>query len=263
MGEKYGFVKLLLSIISASVSLVGYVPSQIEDTGAQELQEAVSLPGEEKDENINAYFYEEGETVHTYEGYFYLHSYTELWQDIDLYITKLESFPNGILYALELQQPLSSDSYDELYDRKYIGYFYVMEEAIYYYIDYLTGEDGYSDEDTGRIIKWIRNYETNFLEKSTIVCCEEGTEDITDEDGYHAYVEVKGDRRIFRWYNDYYYGSKAYLLMVWEKGKGMVYYMHGNGGMNMHVEFGHNIKEEQKTDYGYPYKRFHYKEIND
>jgi len=45
--------------------------------------------------------------------------------------------------------------------------------------------------------------------------------------------------------------------MVWEKEKGMVYYMNGNGGMNMHVEFGHNIKEEQKTDYGYLYKRFH------
>ncbi len=35
--------------------------------------------------------------------------------------------------------------------------------------------------------------------------------------------------------------------------------MNGRGGMDMHVEFGHDIKEEQKKDYGYPYKLVHEK----
>ena len=34
--------------------------------------------------------------------------------------------------------------------------------------------------------------------------------------------------------------------MVWEKGKGIVYYMHGNGQKNMHVEFGTDLKKQQK-----------------
>ena len=211
----------------------------------------------EADKCSNAYFYAEGETAHTYEGYFYLHSYTELWQDVDLYITELESFSDGTLYALELEQPELSDPLDELYGHKYIGYFYVTDKIISCYKDHMTNEDGFSDENNKRIIEWIKRDEADFLEHSTIVCCEEGTEDITDENGYHAYVEVDGDRRIFRDYNDYFYGSKGYMLMVWEKGKGLIYYMQGNGSMNMHVEFGHNIKEEQKADYGYPYKRFH------
>ena len=211
----------------------------------------------EKDKRSNEYFYAEGETVHTYEGYFYLHSYTALWQDVDLYITELEHFSSGTLYALELEQPESSDPLDELYGHKYIGYFYVTDEIISYYKDHITNEDGFSDENNKRIIEWIEKDEADFLEHGTIVCCEEGTEDITDENGYHAYVEVDGDKRIFRVYNDYFYGSKGYMLMVWEKGKGLTYCMSGNGNMNMHVEFGHNIKEEQKADYGYPFKRFH------
>ncbi|MCM1425678.1 MAG: hypothetical protein NC118_03655 [Eubacterium sp.] len=79
-----------------------------------------------------AYFYAEGETTHTYEGYFYLHTYTDIWQDIDLYITKLESFSGGTLYALELEQPDSTDPFEQLLDRKYIGYFYVTDEYGYH-----------------------------------------------------------------------------------------------------------------------------------
>lgn len=50
------------------------------------------------------------------------------------------------------------------------------------------------------------------------------------------------------------------MLLVWEKGIGLTYYMHGSGGMDMHVELDHNLKEEQKTAYGYPFKLFH--EVN-
>lgn len=214
----------------------------------------LSACGQRKEEQRNVYFYKAEETIHTYEGYFYLHSYTDLWQDIDLYITRLESFPNGTLYTLELEQPVSSDPYDELLDRKYIGYFYVMDEVIYY----LSAEkDGYTDANNNRIIEQIKSSEANFLEQCMIVCCENATEDITDDNGYHAYVEVDGDKRIFRYYNDYFYGSKEYMLIVWEKEQGITYYMHGNGAKNMHVEFGSHIKEEPEADYENPYNMFH------
>lgn len=217
----------------------------------------LSACGQRKEEQRNVYFYKAEETIHTYEGYFYLHSYTDLWQNIDLYITRLENFPNGTLYTLELEQPVSSDPYDELLDRKYIGYFYVMDEVIYY----LSAEkDGYTDANNNRIIEQIKSSEANFLEQCMIVCCENATEDVTDDNGYHAYVEVDGDKRIFRYYNDYFYGSKEYMLIVWEKEQGITYYMHGNGAKNMHVEFGSHIKEEQEADYGNPYNMFHERE---
>lgn len=201
----------------------------------------------------NVYFYDAEETVHTYEGYFYLHTYTDIWQDVDLHITNLESFSNGTLYALELEQPESSDPFDKLLSRKYIGYFYVTDQVIYYLA---ANEDGYTDENNSAITSQIKSDEEKFLEQCIIVCCEDGTENITDENGYHAYVQADGERRIFRYYNDYLYGSKDYMLMVWEKGNGLTYYMYGNGAKNMHVEFGNNIKEEHKVDYGYPYKSF-------
>lgn len=210
--------------------------------------------GKEKEEQGNAYFYKADETVHTYEGYFYLHSYTDLWQDVDLYITRLENFSKGTLYTLELEQPVFSDPYDELLDRKYIGYFYVTDEMICYLP---AEEDGYTDENNRRVIAQIRKDEENPPEQGMIVCCEDGMEDDTDENGYHAYVQADGDKRIFRYYNDYFYGSKEYIMMVWEKGKGITYYMHGNGAKNLHVEFGEHIKEAQEVDYGYPYKMFH------
>ena len=201
----------------------------------------------------NVYFYDVEETVHTYEGYFYLHTYTDIWRNVDLHITNLESFSNGALYALELEQPEFSDPFDKLLSRKYIGYFYVTDEVIYYLA---ANEDGYTDENNSAIISQIKSDEEKFLKQCIIVCREDGTEDITDENGYHAYVQVDGERRIFRCYNDYLYGSKDYMLMVWEKGKGLTYYMHGNGAKNMHVEFGNDIKEEQKINYGYPYNSF-------
>ena len=201
----------------------------------------------------NVYFYDAEETVHTYEGYFYLHTYTDIWRNVDLHITNLESFSKGNLYALELEQPEFSDPFDKLLSRKYIGYFYVTDDVIYYLA---ANEHGYTDENNSAIISQIKRDEEKFLKQCIIVCCEDGTENITDENGYHAYVEVDGERRIFRYYNDYLYGSKDYMLMVWDKGNGLTYYVHGNGAKNMHVEFGNNIKEEQKADYGYPYKSF-------
>lgn len=107
----------------------------------------------------NVYFYDAEETVHTYEGYFYLHTYTDIWQNVDLYITNLESFSNGALYALELEEPESSDPFDKLLSRKYVGYFYVTDEVIYYLA---ANEHGYTDENNSAIISQIKSDEEKF-----------------------------------------------------------------------------------------------------
>ncbi len=116
-------------------------------------------------------------------------------------------------------------------------------------------------------MKWIlQRSEEKFLNKVSIVCCEEGTE-LTKDGSEYKYVEVNNNRRIYRNFPPsvsreiYFYGSKDYLLLVWEKGKGLVYYVRGRGDMDMHVEFGVDLKEKQKIDYGYPYKLFHLDEI--
>ncbi len=203
----------------------------------------------------NPYFYKSIEKKVEYEGYFYLWNYTDIWQTISLNIMKLETFENGILYALELDQLEVSDPLDEInLGRRYLGYFYVTEQTVYYVS---AAMEGYTEEENRKIIDRIQKNEAKFIEESIIVCCENGTNDITNEQGYHAFVEVNGERRIFRYYNDYFYGSKEYMLIVWEKGNGIVYYVHGNGNKNMHIEFGVNLQKEQQEDYGSPYKLFH------
>lgn len=117
--------------------------------------------------------------------------------------------------------------------------------------------DGFTEERDQEVLRAIQNREEAFFEPFYIVCCENGTEDIVDERGYHSFVEVDGDRRICRYYNDYYYGTKAYMLMVWEKGKGLVYYIFGEGSMRMHIEFGVDLEKERQTEYGYRYDMFH------
>lgn len=210
----------------------------------------------------NPYFYTAEQTQIEYEGYFYTYSYRDIWQNIDLYITKLQAFESGVLYTLELEQLESTDTWDQIaLGRRYLGYFYVTDKAIYcasFSPEASSApEEGYTAAENEKIIHRIQTDETAFLEECYMVCCEDETADTADENGYHAFVEADGDRRIFRLYNDYFYGSKEYMLIVWEKGNGIVYYMHGNGAKNMHVEFGTDLERQQQTDYGYPYKLFH------
>lgn len=204
----------------------------------------------------NAFFYSPNETKVAYEGYIYPLSYSgEIWTDVYLNITEMERFDDGILYALELDQIDVDDPWDGIeWGRRYLGYFYVTNDSIY---NWAATMDGFTEESNQEAIRMLREDEEAFLGARYIVCCENGTEDIVDELGYHAFVEVDGDRRIFRYYNDYYYGTKGYQLMVWEKGKGLVYYIYGEGSMRMHIEFGVDLVKERQTEYGYRYDMFH------
>ena len=210
---------------------------------------------ESRHEPQNTWFYMPTQKEVEYEGYFYPYSYREIWQNIDLSIMELYSLKNGNSYIFQLARFVVSNPLDEIkLGRRYLGYFYVTDQIIYYMP---SSVEGYTNEKNREIIDCLQTNEKKFCDDCYIVCCESGTRDIMDENGYHSFVEVDGERRIFRYYNDYFYGSKEYLLIVWEKEKGIVYYMRGNGAMNMHVEFGVDLKREQLTDYGNPYRMFH------
>lgn len=202
---------------------------------------------------VNPYFFNSDDTRVEYEGFFYPLSYNEIEQNINLNITKIQSFKNGDLFTLELDQLDVTDPLDEIsWGQRYLGYFYVTEDIIYRMAEpNLLREQqkaGFSDELTQKVIRLIEENERDFLAQCVIVCNENGTENIVDENENHQFVEVDGERRIFHIYNDYVGGTREYQEIVWEKGKGITYYKHGSGSMRMHVEFGIDLPDRNSSE---------------
>ena len=56
---------------------------------------------------------------------------------------------------------------------------------------------GYTEEKNEIIISGLESDEDLFLKEWTIVCCENGTADVVDDAGYHAFVEADGEKRIY------------------------------------------------------------------
>lgn len=190
----------------------------------------------------NPYFFKRGETKVEYEGFFYPLSCREIEQNVNLNIREVKAFEEGILYELELDELDVTNPLDRIgMGAKYLGYFYVTKDAIY--LVEQGRREQYSDELREEIIKFVESG-TGFFEECMIVCNEDGTENIADENGWHEFVEVDGKRRIFHMYNDYRGGTKEYQTIIWEKGKGIVYYKNGAGGRLMHVE----LKTESSED---------------
>lgn len=195
----------------------------------------------------NAFFFKDGQETVEYEGEFFPLSCNLIRQNIELKIRKVMVFDEATLWALELEQLDVADPEDEIrMGGQYLGYFYVIEDKIYQMP--LPDMNGYSQERDDEVIQMIRDDKAKFLERCRLVCSEEGTENIADEEGWHAYVEVDGEKRIFHMYNDYTGGTKEYERIVWEKGKGITYYHHGVGAGLMDVEIGLNLYESVKTE---------------
>ncbi len=195
------------------------------------------------DDEVNPYFYKKGTTEMTYEGFIYPMSYREIWQEVTLDITKLGTFANGGLYALELEQPEVSDPEDMItMGRRYLGYFYVTENTIYRMP--VSTYEGITEEQTKSIVELLKEDEKIVLSTCHIVCNEEGIEDIVDENGYHSGIKVDDNRRTYYYYNEDSSATKDYEEIVWEKGKGIVYYKRGSGSMNMHIEFGVDLEKQ-------------------
>ncbi len=159
--------------------------------------------------------------------------------ELNLNIEKLEEFENGTLYRIELEQPEVEDPIDKIgMGRSYLGYYYVTEDKIYLRPLYEYNQTGgYTEETDQAVIEVIQKDEQSFLEEECLlVNCNEEIDRIEDENGWYSYVEVIGDPHIYYLYNSYTSGTKEYRKIIWQKGKGMVYYLHGAGARKMEVE---------------------------
>lgn len=183
----------------------------------------------------NEYFFKENQMQAKFDGVLYPLSSREIKQDITLNIIEIEKLEHGTLFKLELEQPPVEEPLDEMrMGARYLGYYYVTKDVIY--LKPLGDMEGYTDEKDNGIVTEIRENEEEFLEECYIVCSEEETDDKPDENGWYSYVKAIGERRFFYLYNSYSGGTKEYCEIVWQKGAGMVYYLHGTGNRLMEVE---------------------------
>ena len=183
----------------------------------------------------NDYFFPSGQTRVEYDGIIYPLSCEEIRQDIDLNIMEVAKGNTGILYKLELDQPPVEDSLEMIsMGRRYLGYYYVTKENIY--LRFVEGMDGYTEETDKKIVEELQADEEAFIENCFVICSKENTDRVPDELGYYSYVEIEGDCCTFKRYNSYMGGTKDYYIIKWEKGKGIVYYLHGAGSRLMEIE---------------------------
>ena len=192
----------------------------------------------------NPYFFPDSMEQKEYEGYFVPPSFNEIKQNINLNIQLVFRGGNGSLYSLELDdlQPTEDPMDYIIMSSRHLGYFYVSEDAIYRIgrktlkIRNPIACKVFETAWLMQLIQRIDKNDSTLFSERNIVCNENGTDDAADENGWHEYVEADGEKRIFHMYNDYSSGTKQYEQIVWEKGKGITYYLSGSGNMVMHIE---------------------------
>lgn len=187
----------------------------------------------------NPFFFEDNTTQVTYDALVNNLDGEEKAHELKVNIEKLKELENGTLYRMELEQPLVDDPIDKIcLGRTYLGYYYVTEDEIYLRPLYESNDTGgYTEETDQMVIDGIQKDEKDFLEEECyLVDCNEGTERIEDEQGWISYVKVIGNTHIYYFYNTYTGGTKDYRKIIWQEGRGMVYYLHGTGSRKMEVE---------------------------
>ena len=197
--------------------------------------------------DTNTYFFPVGETSVQYEGLFTPNSDSgdEVTQSIELNIVLLSELNNGKLYALYLNQLFAEADGDPSnvmpLDRLHLGLFYVTSDTIYRQRLPAFSNGGnfgeLADLHVEGVIAELNNFNDSPLENWTIVSNQYGTEDILIDDEWHSFVEVDGNRRIYRFFSDYSGGTRFYERIVWQENRGIVHYRSGMGAMREHVEF--------------------------
>ncbi len=201
----------------------------------------------QEEKYVNPYFFRPGQREVVYQCYHCSLNGNNIEQNIKLHITKIRELDEGILYTLELDELDEPDPYDRMGSyRRYLGYFYVTEEEIWRV--YRPGVS-YTAEMTEDVVRRMEETGLEAFDERVIVCNEPGTDSAADENGWHEYVDVEGDKRIFRLYSAYIGRTTEYQRIVWEKGKGITYYINGAGSMKRHVELWQDIPEERLTIY--------------
>ena len=193
----------------------------------------------------NPFFFPENVASVEYEGWFILVSgENPIKQSTTLYITLLEVFDFGTLYALQISEIDNSliDWSDIDWpipftiqgDFRYLGYFLVTESTIYH--KFVT-ELGFLDDDTDSLIESLLEDKTQTLSDFHIVMYENDTSKEI-RDGWVMYVEVFDNFIIFSQYYHDPSPTRFYRRIVWERGVGITHYVSGMGMMRNHIEFG-------------------------
>jgi hypothetical protein len=142
-------------------------------------------------------------------------------KDVSVSIDMVASLKKGTLYELKINMERDNEIPTE---RMKLGYFYVQKDRIYKF-----------DATKGNLKSML--YNETLPEDCVIVCQEEEMKDALgeDEQGWHHYIEVVGDRREYHSYNDE--GTTGYYeSFTWEKGKGLVNYRSGFGAESDAIE---------------------------
>ncbi|MCL2253287.1 MAG: hypothetical protein FWC09_02490 [Lachnospiraceae bacterium] len=215
---------------------------KVEDTNFEEIDKMIT---EEIEPNLNAFFFIYDNVVIEYNGFFVPLSGNEIRQKTKLNIELIKEFDDGKLYTLMLDElnlydMEDDDPFDQIpLENRMLGYFYITNEQIYRYL--LPYDKIYADEENQNIVDKINTNKNDFINSCDIVCSNNGTSDVADEDGWHKYVEEDGNKRIFHIFNDYEGGTRYYEKIIWEENKGIIYYRSGTGAMRMHIEFAISI----------------------
>ncbi len=166
----------------------------------------------------NTFFFKDNITEATYSGTFAFGEDVQTL-DVKLSVEQVALLKDGAVYELELE-PV--DGVGE--ERLNLGYFYVQKNTIYRF-----------DASHENLESLKSSYK--LPEDSVIVCQAKELKDKLgeDESGFHYYIEVDGNKRVYHSYNDMT-GTGYFESFTWEKNKGLVNYRSGFGAENDLIE---------------------------
>jgi hypothetical protein len=172
----------------------------------------------------NPFFFLNDVSKARYKSRFTFFSEDTLPNEMELLVTEVLNFENGILYELRLDYDKDFDNRHLFgWDRFQLGYFYVQKDKIIM----IRGIN---------VLDKIKSEEDIFKE-CNIVCQEKEHNDALGENekGWHEYILADGNRREYHGYNTLT-ETGFYEMFIWEEGKGLVEYKSGFGAEKDDIE---------------------------
>lgn len=165
----------------------------------------------------NLFFFNSNVSQLKYKGGFLFDDIIE--KDVILNINEIAELKYGKLYELKLDPVEGVPN-----ERLNLGYFYVEEDKIY--------KIEPTEENLNKL-KTTKELPTD----STIVCQDKEMKDNLNKDelGWHQYIEVDGDKRVYNSYNNQT-DTGYYESFTWGKNKGLTYYKSGFGAESDSIE---------------------------
>lgn len=160
----------------------------------------------------NVFFFKNNITQVSYTVTYAFEDNMPVDDNIKLYVNEVANLKQGRLYELKID-----NIQDVPRERLILGYFYVQKDKIY------------KMELTEESLKNLKS--NNVIPKESIVVCQEKAlkDNLKkDKSGWHHYIDVDGDKRIYHAYNDLT-TTGYYESFTWEKGRGLISYYSGFG----------------------------------